>query len=116
MGVEIGEDAEEAADNMAEPSAAVSSSSHPQLPHGWEAAPSPEGHVYYYSHVTKQSQWELPGQDAAVAAGWRLFQAENGHWFYHNPYDGAGVWWPEIPTYTAAPESLDTLRQDLTSS
>lgn len=24
------------------------------------------------------TQWELPFQDAAVCAGWRLFQAEDG--------------------------------------
>jgi len=41
------------------------------------------------------TQWEVPSQDAAVCAGWRLFQAEDGGrslkrllvlpWFFH-PY------------------------------
>ena len=33
-------------------------------------------------------------------------------WFYHNPYDGHGIWWPELPTYPAAPDSLDSLRKE----
>merc|ERR1712217_856874 len=113
--MEVGEDAEEVAESMADMGDSGASSCK-QLPHGWESSATPDGNVYYYSHVTRQSQWELPTQDAAVAAGWRLFQADSGHWFYHNPYDGAGVWWPELPAYPATPESLDTLRQDLASS
>ena len=32
-------------------------------------------------------------------------------WFYHNPYDGNGVWWPELPTYPVEPDSLESLRK-----
>lgn len=84
-----------------------------QLPHGWEAHVAPSGHVYYHSLVTRETQWETPGQDAAVAAGWRLLQAENGDWFYHNPYDGSGVWWPELPPGAANPSTLEALRLDV---
>jgi len=112
--LEVGEDAEEVADEMvvSDPAARHLSSAS-QLPHGWEAHSTPEGHVYYHNLVTNETQWDVPEADAAVSAGWRLFQAESGHWFYHNPYDGSGIWWPELPQYPAAPESLQVLRQDL---
>lgn len=75
-----------------------------QLPHGWEAHQDSEGHPYFHNLVTGQTQWDLPTQDAAVNAGWRLVQdAKSCMWFYHNPYDGEGVWWPDLPTYPAAP-------------
>jgi len=84
-----------------------------ELPHGWEAhATEEEGLLYYHSLVTGETQWDLPTQDAAVTAGWRLFQADDGGWFYHNPYNGQGVWWPELPDYAAEPDSLDSLRRD----
>eukprot|EP00933_Yihiella_yeosuensis_P006285 TRINITY_DN11097_c1_g1_i5.p1 TRINITY_DN11097_c1_g1~~TRINITY_DN11097_c1_g1_i5.p1 ORF type:complete len:243 (+),score=75.54 TRINITY_DN11097_c1_g1_i5:25-729(+) len=83
------------------------------LPHGWEAHETEEeGLIYYHNLVSGQTQWELPDQDAAVSAGWRLFQADDGEWFYHNPYNGDGVWYPELPSYTAEPDSLDALRRD----
>lgn len=85
------------------------------LPHGWEVHSTEEGHVYYYSLVTGQTQWEVPDDDAAVSSGWRLFQAEDGGWFYHNPYNGEGVWYPDLPDYAAVPDSLDALRQDASS-
>ncbi|CAE7341848.1 unnamed protein product, partial [Symbiodinium necroappetens] len=72
-----------------------------------------DGAVYYHNLVSGTTQWEVPAQDAAVCAGWRLFQADDGGWFYHNPYDGHGIWWPELPTYPAAPDSLDSLRKDV---
>lgn len=108
----VGEDAEDAAQEIvaADPDAAASVSL--ELPHGWQAHAAPDGNFYYYSLVTRESQWEPPSQDAAVSAGWRLFQAENGMWFYHNPYDGEGVWWPDLPEYAAEPASLDALAQD----
>jgi len=116
VALSVGKEAEDAADEIItrEPSSVTRShATADQVPHGWEAHAAPDGiHTYYYNIVTQQSQWEQPLQDAAVAAGWRLFQADNGQWFYHNPYDGAGVWWPELPGYAAAPPSLDALRLD----
>ncbi|CAE7419353.1 unnamed protein product [Symbiodinium natans] len=91
----------------------AASSASSGLPHGWEAITAEDGAVYYHNLVSGTTQWEPPTQDAAVCAGWRLFQAEDGGWFYHNPYDGHGIWWPELPTYPAAPDSLDSLRKDV---
>jgi len=91
----------------------AASSASSGLPHGWEALSAQDGAVYYHNLVSGTTQWELPVQDAAVCAGWRLFQADDGGWFYHNPYDGHGIWWPELPTYPAAPDSLDSLRKDV---
>lgn len=91
----------------------AASSASSGLPHGWEALSAEDGAVYYHNLVSGTTQWEVPAQDAAVCAGWRLFQADDGGWFYHNPYDGHGIWWPELPTYPAAPDSLDSLRKDV---
>lgn len=73
------------------------------LPHGWEMYNSPDGTPYYYSIVSKTTQWEQPEHDAAICAGWQLVQADNGMWFYHNPHDKHSVWWPQVPEYAASP-------------
>jgi len=48
----------------------------------------------------------------SVFNAWADFAAPfSPGWFYHNPYDGNGVWWPELPTYPVEPDSLESLRK-----
>lgn len=64
----------------------------------WSEHKAPDGRVYYYNNVTKQSLWEKPDElkDAAELllsqCPWKEYKSESGKLYYHNVNTKESSW------------------------
>ena len=64
----------------------------------WTEHKSPDGRIYFYNTVTKQSVWEKP--DALKSSTelllakcpWKEYKSDNGRIYYHNNETKESVW------------------------
>lgn len=70
----------------------------------WAEFKSPDGRIYYYNHVTKQSSWDKPDELKSQAekllanCPWKEYKTEDGRIYYHNVVTKQSSWTvpPEI--------------------
>lgn len=64
----------------------------------WTQHKTPEGQVYYYNTVTKQSSWDKPDdlktetERLLDSCPWKEYKTENGKTYYHNVITSSSAW------------------------
>lgn len=71
----------------------------PTLPEqAWTEHISPDGRIYYYNILTKESTWEKPNELKTLAekilseCPWKEFKSEQGKVYYYNTVTQSSVW------------------------
>lgn len=76
------------------------------LSNEWSEHKSPDGRVYYYNSITKQSSWEKPDElktpteRLLSACPWKEYTSDSGKVYYYNTATKESKW-------TAPQEYLD---------
>ena len=75
----------------------------------WTEHKSPDGRIYFYNTVTKQSAWEKPSclksevERLLAACPWKEYTSDTGKVYFHNTQTKESVWTiPPVSTILGA--------------
>ncbi|XP_075223111.1 pre-mRNA processing factor 40 isoform X2 [Lycorma delicatula] len=95
------------------PSVPGSGEEHEEKHSDWSEHKAPDGRIYYYNNVTKQSLWEKPDELKTPAelllsqCPWKEYKSDSGKTYYHNVTTKESRW--------TIPKELEELKAKLTT-